>query len=79
MTDTFNGKMYVGSAYGDEMILNRWKSYVQTGHGNNKELRGLELNHIREHFRFSILDIFKSTTDTLLIIEREKVTGKEYC
>ena len=21
-----NGKMYVGSAYGDEMILNRWKS-----------------------------------------------------
>ena len=23
ITDTSNGKMYVGSAYGDEMILNR--------------------------------------------------------
>jgi hypothetical protein len=71
ITDTFNGKMYVGSAHGDEMILNRWKSYVQTGHGNNKEFRGIELDHIREHFRFSILDIFKSTTDTASILERE--------
>jgi hypothetical protein len=71
ITDTFNGKRYVGSAYGDEMILNRWKCYVQTGHGNNKELKELELNYIKEHFRFSILDIFKSTTDTITIIERE--------
>ena len=71
ITDTFNGKMYVGSAYGDEMILNRWKCYIQTGHGNNKELRGIKLTYIKEHFRFSILDIFKSTTDFISIIERE--------
>jgi hypothetical protein len=37
ITDLLSG---VGSAYGDEMILNRWKCYVQTGHGNSKELRG---------------------------------------
>ncbi|MEI6142368.1 MAG: GIY-YIG nuclease family protein [Mariniphaga sp.] len=71
ITDSFNGKMYVGSAYGDEMILNRWKSYVKTGHGDNKELKGLDFNHIKEYFRYSILDIFKSTTDIQAIIERE--------
>jgi hypothetical protein len=63
--------MYVGSAYGDEMILNRWISYVNTGHGGNKELRDLTFNYIKENFRYSILDIFKSTTDIQIIIERE--------
>lgn len=53
------------------MILSRWKSYIKTGHGNNKELKGLDFNHIKEYFRYSILDIFKSTTDTQTIIERE--------
>lgn len=71
ITDTSNGKMYVGSAYGDEMILNRWKAYIKTGNGGNKELKQLEFDHIKNHFRFSILDIFKSTTDEKLIIERE--------
>lgn len=71
ITDTYNGKIYVGSAYGDDMILNRWKSYVKTGHGSNKELKGLDFNHIKKYFRYSILDIFKSTTDIQAIIERE--------
>lgn len=71
ITDTSNGKMYVGSAYGDEMILNRWKSYVKTGNGGNKELKKLEFDHIKKHFRYSILDIFKSTTENEIIIERE--------
>ncbi|HLR76160.1 MAG TPA: GIY-YIG nuclease family protein [Balneolaceae bacterium] len=71
ITDTSNGKMYVGSAYGDEMILNRWKSYVKTGNGHNKELKELSFDHIKEYFRYSILDIFKSTTDKETIIERE--------
>ncbi|MCG7856688.1 GIY-YIG nuclease family protein [Flavihumibacter sediminis] len=71
ITDTSNGKMYVGSAYGDEMILNRWLAYVKTGHGNNIELKGLDFSHIKENFRFSILDIFKATTDIQSIIERE--------
>lgn len=71
ISDTSNGKMYVGSAYGDEMIFNRWKSYAKTGHGNNKELKGLKFNHIKKFFRYSILDIYKSTTDTKTIIEKE--------
>lgn len=71
ITDSSNGKMYVGSAYGDEMILNRWRSYIKNGNGNNKKLKELEFNHIKENFRFSILDIFKSTTNNEIIMERE--------
>jgi hypothetical protein len=71
ITDISNGKMYVGSAYGDQMILGRWKSYIKTGHGQNKELKKLDFNHIKQNFRYSILDIFKSTVDDKVIIERE--------
>lgn len=31
----------------------------------------LSLNHVQEFFSYSILDIFKSTTDDNVIIERE--------
>lgn len=71
ITDTFTGKKYVGSAYGEEMILSRWKSYIKTGHGHNKELKILDFDYMQEHFRYSLLDIFKSTTDAQVIIERE--------
>lgn len=71
LTDTSNGKMYVGSASGEEMILNRWKYYIISGHGGNKELKLLSFEHIKQYFRFSILDIFKSTTDRQQIIDRE--------
>lgn len=71
ITDTSNGKMYVGKASGEEMILNRWKAYVENQHGNNKELKALDIEHIKQHFRYSILDIFKSTTDDQIIFERE--------
>jgi len=71
ITDSSNGKLYVGSAYGDEMILNRWKSYVKSGHGGNQELKLLGFDHIKKYFKYSILDIFKSTTQSQVIIERE--------
>ena len=71
ITDISNGKMYVGSAYGDEMILNRWKNYAKSGNGNNKQLKELDFEHLTENLRFSILDIYKSTTNQDVIIERE--------
>lgn len=42
ITDTSNGKMYVGSAtaqYG--MLLQRWTNYIDNGHGGNVELKPL--------------------------------------
>lgn len=71
ITDSSTGKMYVGSAYGEDMILGRWKSYIKTCHGGNQELKKLDTTLIKKYFRYSILDIFKSTTDDNTIIERE--------
>jgi hypothetical protein len=71
ISDILNGKMYVGSAYGEEMILHRWQSYIRTGHGGNVGLKVFEFEYIKNHFRYSILEIFKSTVDDQVIIERE--------
>lgn len=71
ITDTSNGKNYVGSAYGENMILGRWKAYIKTGHGENVGLKKLPFDYIRENFKYSILDIYKSTTDDQIILERE--------
>ena len=71
ITDKSNGKMYVGSAYGENMIWGRWKAYIETGHGGNVELKKLPFDHIKQNFKYSILEIFKSTTDDQIIIDRE--------
>lgn len=71
ITDYSNGKMYVGSAYGEEMIFGRWLAYIQNGHGGNSDLKKLDFEHIKENFKYAILDIYKSTTDDLVIRERE--------
>lgn len=71
ITDNLTGKMYVGSAYGENMILGRWKAYINTGHGSNIGLKSLHFDYIKENFRYSILDIYKSTTDDQIIIDRE--------
>ncbi len=71
ITDKSNGKHYVGSAYGQDMILGRWRNYVKNGHGGNKDLKALGFDYIKENFQYSILEIFKSTTDDNTIIDRE--------
>src|SRR5690606_28195131 len=71
LTDISNGKKYVGSAYGEHMILGRWRAYVKNGHGGNIGLKPLTFDHIKTNFSYSILDIYKSTTDDQAIIERE--------
>lgn len=71
ITDISNGKKYVGKASGKDMVLSRWKDYIKTGHGGNKELRKLTFDHIMKNFRYSILDIYKSSTNDQIILERE--------
>jgi len=71
ITDSSTGKMYVGSAYGKNMLLGRWEAYLRSGHGGNAELKELKLEYIRVNFRYSILDIFKSTVEDKFIIQRE--------
>lgn len=84
ITDTKTGKLYVGSAYGEKMILGRWTTYAKSGYDKNEiengkypnkkfqELVKKEgMNYIKKYFRYSILDIYKSTTDDKVIIGRE--------
>lgn len=71
ITDQSNGKKYVGSAYGADMIYGRWSDYVRNGHGDNALLRQLGFEHIKNNFKYSILDIYKSTVDDNVIQKRE--------
>ncbi|MFC2994023.1 GIY-YIG nuclease family protein [Acinetobacter sichuanensis] len=71
LTDKSNGKQYVGSAYAENMLLNRWQNYIITRHGGNDQLKKLTNEHIENHFYFSILDIFKAKTDDHIILTRE--------
>lgn len=70
--DSSNGKKYVGSATGNNMIWGRWKSYITCGHGGNKELKCLSFSHIKKHFSYAILDVYKSSVDDAVILEREQ-------
>jgi hypothetical protein len=74
VADKSNGRLYVGSAYGEENLWQRWAAYALDGHGNNVELRkAIEANGTKYalNFVFSILEIRKNTADLKEIIERE--------
>lgn len=83
ITDISNGKRYVGKASGKEMLLSRWKDYIKTGHGGNTELKKLTFEHIMTNFKYSILDVYKYSTNEQIIIDRESwwkkvlVSGQE--
>ena len=76
IVDKSNGKMYVGSAYGDAGIWSRWACYIGTGHGWNDELTKLintnGIGYARENFQFSILEFRSMRTDDQVIINREQ-------
>ncbi|WP_029146171.1 GIY-YIG nuclease family protein [Microbacterium luticocti] len=58
ITDTRDGRHYVGKADGEESIRQRWHAYATNGHGGNVELRGLDPST----FRFSLLRVFDPST-----------------
>ena len=64
--------MYVGAAYGENMIYGRWSKYIKKGHDGQVELKALDFSYIKENFCYSILEIFKSTTPDKIIRAREK-------
>ena len=63
ITDTRDGRHYVGKADGAESIRQRWNAYATNGHGGNVELRGLDPTS----FRFSLLRVFDPATPTQVI------------
>lgn len=78
ITDTNTGKLYVGSAYGnDGGLWQRWSAYANPNNltGGNKELVRLKdelgAEYIDSYFQYSILEIFDTKTLDSEIIERE--------
>ena len=75
ITDTHNGKRYVGSAYGVAGIWSRWECYVRTGHGHNDELTKLiseqGLDYARRCLRFALLEYCPMKTNDDAVIRRE--------
>lgn len=60
ITDTRDGRQYVGKADGVESIRQRWSAYATNGHGGNVELRSVDATS----FRFSLLRVFDPATPT---------------
>ena len=75
IVDTSNGKLYIGSAYGSDGLLNRWNKYVTNLTGENKEFEALIKEKgescIQNNFKYSILEIFDTKTKDEYILERE--------
>lgn len=69
ITDESDGARYVGSAYGRENLLGRWRSHIAGPKGVTDELR------LRDtvNFRFSILDLLAPTADVDEITRKEHV------
>lgn len=75
LTDTKEGKLYIGSAYGENGIAQRWSNYLNTKTGGNEAL--IELykkegeKYFEEYFTFTVIEFFGMNYDTNRIIDRE--------
>lgn len=86
ITDTKNGKLYVGSAYGDGGVYGRWSTYLSDGYDKtevednrypNKRLWELVdkhgISYVQKHFQYSLLEIFpKNEVGKQKALEREQ-------
>lgn len=73
ITDTSNGKLYVGSASGeDEGLWQRWEQYIKNGHGENHELKTLTFEHIKRYFTYTILENYNFNISRKDILNREQ-------
>mgnify|MGYP001050970948 FL=1 len=81
IVDMETGSQYVGSAYGKDGLLGRWRFYVDSLHGNNKLMKDLICNHPDryKHFQFSILQILSKSTPDEEIIHAEALWKKKLC
>lgn len=74
ITDTSNGRKYVGKADGENGLWQRWCAYAGSGHGGNTELvqlLGSNPLDYRSNFQFTILEIADTHTSDKEIGDRE--------
>lgn len=76
ISDTCNGKRYVGAAYGAYGIWSRWNCYVKTGgHAWNDDLLRLIRKkgkaYAQKNFKVTLLEYRPAKTDDSVLKERE--------
>ena len=75
LADTKTGKLYIGSAYGEKGIAQRWSDYIDTKTGGNKDLIELHKKegefYFENNFCFTLIEFFGMNTDTDRIVGRE--------
>ena len=73
--DRETGQRYVGSAYGDTGIWQRWTTYAATLHGGNIGLKELVEDkgeeYYRTNMRFALLEYWSMRTDDDHVLQRE--------
>ncbi len=80
ITDTKTGKLYVGSASGEQGgIWGRWSEYARTKHGGNKRLVELITANADyyNYFQYSILEVFPIKRDRKEVLEYEQLYKKK--
>ncbi len=80
ISDTSNGKQYIGSAYGKDGLLGRWKTYIATGHGYTKEMLCIMKARPEQykHFQFSILQILTKTLSRMRSQNRKAIQKQAF-
>lgn len=82
LTDTKTGKLYIGSAYNENGIAQRWKDYINTKTGGNEGL--IELynregdKYFENYFEFTLIEYFGMNADKNKIIMRESYWKKAF-
>lgn len=75
LTDTKTGKLYIGSAYGESGLSQRWSDYLDTKTGGNKGLVELfnkfGVEYFENNFEFTLIEYFGKNVETEKIIQRE--------
>ncbi len=76
LTNTDNGKLYIGSAYGQGGVAQRWSVYLRNQTGDNKKLVKLLQEkgaaYFEKYFTFTLLEFFGKNYDKDKIIAREQ-------
>lgn len=76
LTDTHTGKLYIGSAIGEEGVAQRWGNYLDSKHGGNIKLIALYeqkgAEYFEKYFTYTLLEYFGLSYDPAKILEREQ-------
>ncbi|WP_298481454.1 GIY-YIG nuclease family protein [uncultured Maribacter sp.] len=78
--DKKTGNQYIGSAYGNNGIWQRWEQYANTMHGGNKKLIELcnNTNDYQKNFQYTILQSLPSNLTSKEVVKIENLYKEKF-